>query len=64
MLSQIEDGFSVSLYSQREDGCLSFVEDFLVDDMWFVLFETGSWAVECEGKCLGFDSSGACEKIE
>ena len=52
------DGLNV--YVERLSGCFDILEDFFVDDLWFVLFGSGSWAVECEGKCLKFGSSGAC----
>jgi hypothetical protein len=53
------DGLNV--YVERLSGCFDVVEDFFVgDDLWFVMFASGSLAVECCGKCLGFDSSGAC----
>lgn len=54
------NGVSVSIFRKCINGDLVFVEDFSVDGLWFVLFESGSWTVECEGKCLKFDSSGAC----
>jgi hypothetical protein len=52
------DGLRVSV--DCLSGCL--VEDFIVNDLWIVLFESGAWAVEFmdTGKYLGFDSSGAC----
>lgn len=57
------DGLDVSV--DCSSGCL--VEDFFVDDLWFVLFDSGAWTVEfvgtdgcLTGKYLGFDSSGAC----
>ena len=53
------DGLNV--YVERLSGCFGIVEDFFVGDgLWFVVFEDGALAVECEGKCLKFDSSGAC----
>ncbi len=45
----------------KVNGCWVYVEkksviqNFFVDDLFFVLFENGHWYVECDDKGLGSD---------
>jgi hypothetical protein len=53
-LTQVE-GCNVYVYYRGVDGCHCFVEDFFVENLFFMLIENGLWAVECSGVCLIFD---------
>jgi len=67
MLSQVSriDGLCVNVNTRSKAGIFDVVIDFLVDDLYFILFDSSLWAVECmdmdmgiaKGKCLIFDGS-------
>ena len=51
------NGLNVYVKRGRLNGCFDVVLDFFVDGkgLFFIVFEKGLWAVDCEGKCLIFD---------
>ena len=44
------NGSSVYVYKERSDCSFNVVVDFDVDDLFFIVFESQLWAVECLGK--------------
>ncbi len=42
---------------KRRAQVFGAVLDFFVDGLYFMVMENGVWAVDCEGKCLIFDST-------
>jgi hypothetical protein len=53
MLNKVchENKVSVYVYGESK-SCV--VENFLIDDLFFVVFDSGSWGVDCDGKSLLF----------